>query len=173
MEFKPMQKIPRLSRDIIISEKIDGTNASIYIGFDGEFKVGSRNRWITPDNDNFGFATWAYKRKDELMQLGIGHHFGEWWGVGINRHYDLSERRFSLFNTLRWREFKPACCDLVPVLYLGKFDQVIIEDCLNKLKQEGSVAAPGFMNPEGVIIYHIAGNYLFKKTIENDEKGKG
>jgi hypothetical protein len=43
---------------------------------------------------------------------------------------------------------------------------------LNFLKEVGSMAAHGFMNPEGIIIYHIAGGYYFKKTIENDEKGK-
>lgn len=33
----------------------------------------------------------------------------------------------------------------------------------------GSVAAPGFANPEGVVIYHTAGNVLFKKTLIKDE----
>jgi len=28
------------------------------------------------------------------------------------------------------------------------------------------------MNPEGIVIYHTAGNLYFKKTIENDKKGK-
>jgi hypothetical protein len=31
MKFRPMPKTPRLSREIVISEKIDGTNASVYI----------------------------------------------------------------------------------------------------------------------------------------------
>jgi hypothetical protein len=28
------------------------------------------------------------------------------------------------------------------------------------------------MNPEGIIIYHVAGGHYYKKTIENDEKHK-
>ena len=37
MEFKPFAKIPRWSKELaIITEKIDGTNASIYIKEDGE-----------------------------------------------------------------------------------------------------------------------------------------
>lgn len=44
IEFKPMPKIGRLSRGCTATEKIDGTNASIYIGEDGEFLTGSRTR---------------------------------------------------------------------------------------------------------------------------------
>jgi len=41
------------------------------------------------------------------------------------------------------------------------------------LAHVGSIAAPGFMQPEGIVIYHTSGNVLFKKTFENDEVGKG
>lgn len=37
---------------------------------------------------------------------------------------------------------------------------------------EGSVAAPGFMKPEGIIIFHIQSQLLFKKTLERDEEPK-
>ena len=36
-----------------------------------------------------------------------------------------------------------------------------------------SVAAPGFMKPEGVVVFHTAGNLGFKKTLEKDEVPKG
>lgn len=104
VEFQPFGKIPRYSRPCIITEKIDGTNGSIYIGEDGTFLVGSRSRWITPENDNHGFAKWAYRHKDELMLLGPGHHFGEWWGRGVQRGYNQIEKHFSLFNVKRWAD---------------------------------------------------------------------
>jgi hypothetical protein len=44
---------------------------------------------------------------------------------------------------------------------------------LYDLKCHGSVAAKGFMNPEGVIVYHVAANTSFKKTIEKDSEPKG
>lgn len=44
MEFTSFPSISRLSREIVITEKIDGTNASIYIGENGEFLTGSRTR---------------------------------------------------------------------------------------------------------------------------------
>jgi hypothetical protein len=195
-EFVAFPKIARLSREIIITEKIDGTNGTIYIGEDGEFLVGSRTRWITPENDNHGFARWAYDHKDELIAgLGVGWHRGEWWGSGIQRGYGLpkGEKRFSLFNTVRWclfgdepklipqqdprmgkyQDVLPRCCGLVPVLYRGEFDTEEIDAALDGLRLDGSVAAPGYFNPEGVVIYHTAGNVMFKKTIKNDEKGKG
>jgi len=175
MEFRKFGKIARLSREIVVTEKIDGTNGLIAIGEDGEFRVGSRNQWITPEKDNAGFARWAYEHKDELMQLGAGYHYGEWWGQGIQRGYGLKEKRFSLFNTSRWSDelgVRPACCHVVPVLYTGMFDTEMVQIWLDWLGRNGSVAAPGFMNPEGVVIYHVAGNLYFKKTIENDDKPK-
>jgi len=41
------------------------------------------------------------------------------------------------------------------------------------MSEYGSLAAPGFMNPEGIVSYHIAGNTGFKKTIEKDSEPKG
>jgi hypothetical protein len=172
MEFQGFGKIPRLSKDMIITEKIDGTNAQIYITDDMQIFAGSRTRWVTPGNDNYGFASWVEANKEELLQLGPGRHFGEWWGKGIQRGYGMTERKFSLFNTTRWAENRPACCDVVPELYRGPFNLDMVEDWLDILDDEGSYAAPGFMYPEGVIIYHVAGGYTFKKTVEADDTPK-
>ena len=173
MDFVSFSKIPRLNREIIVTEKIDGTNAQICITQDGEFLVGSRKRWITPENDNHGFAAWAYENKDELMKLGIGHHYGEWFGSGIQRKYGLTEKIFALFNTSVWNnENKPSCCGVVPVLYKGIFNTQVIEDCLEMLRTKGSVAVPGYMNPEGIVIFHTAAGHYFKVTLEHDEMPK-
>ena len=175
MEFKEFPKIARLSREMVITEKIDGTNGQIYIGEDGEFLVGSRTRWITPENDNAGFARWALENKGELLKLGVGSHFGEWWGQGIQRNYGLKEKRFSLFNVHRWlgNPDLPKCCSVVPLLYTGIFNINEIESTIQRLVTSGSIASPGFMKPEGVVIYHTAAKTLFKKTIEKDEEWKG
>ena len=42
MEFSPFPKIARLSREIVITEKLDGTNASIFLGENGEFLTASQ-----------------------------------------------------------------------------------------------------------------------------------
>ena len=173
MEFMPFPKMPRLIREVIITEKIDGTNAQIFIADDGEtMLIGSRNRWITPADDNAGFARWCEENRAELLKLGPGRHFGEWWGQGIQRNYGLKEKRLSLFNVARWAEERPACCHVVPVLYRGMFDTAAVDQILSRLEANGSLAAPGFMNPEGVIVFHTAGNFGMKKTIKKDELPK-
>jgi len=175
IEFKEFKKIPRLSRECVVTEKIDGTNGCIYIGENGDFLTGSRSRWITPENDNHGFSRWANENKEELMKLGIGYHYGEWWGSGIQRGYDLpkGEKRFSLFNVAKWTDdVRPKCCYVVPVLYEGIFDTTNIEKCLISLKNTGSKASPNFMKPEGIVIFHKAGSLLFKKTVEKDSEPK-
>ena len=173
-EFVPFNKIVRLSREMIVTEKIDGTNSSVFIGEDGEFLTASRKRWITPEDDNYGFSKWAHEHKDELMLLGSGYHFGEWWGCGIRRSYGIDEKRWSLFNVGVWNADNiPSCCHIVPVLYNGLFDTNKIQEILNDLAINGSVAAPGFMRPEGVVIFHVAARMLFKKTILKDESPKG
>lgn len=172
-DFKPFDKIARLSRGCVVTEKIDGTNAQIHITDEGDIFAGSRTRWITPGDDNYGFARWVEDHRWELLSLGVGSHFGEWWGLGIQRSYGLKEKRFSLFNVGRWRATPPpACCHLVPILYEGPYDTMNVEGILDDLRRNGSRAAPGFMRPEGVVIYHAASRTLFKKTLEKDSEPK-
>lgn len=187
--FEPFEKIPRLKRGCVITEKIDGTNAQIYITpelqVDGDpvavvndlcVYAGSRSRWLFPDKtrDNFGFGQWVQENAVELSALGEGRHFGEWWGAGIQRRYGLDEKRFSLFNTGRWEfnDERPAICDVVPVLYTGDFTTDAVDEALATLDRDGSQAAPGFMQPEGIIIYHTASRGLFKVTLEKDGEPK-
>lgn len=190
-EFTPFPKMARLSREVVITEKLDGTNASIFItpGYRGAETIhawfdeatatdmvmyaGSRTRWITPGNDNYGFAAWVAENAETLQQLGEGHHFGEWWGAGIQRRYGKTDKTFSLFNVGRWGVDRPACCDVVPTLYIGVFTTGAVEEALAQLETQGSAAAPGFMDPEGVVVYHTAARVGFKKTIKKDEQPKG
>lgn len=189
--FVEFPKLSRLVREMTVTEKLDGTNAQICITDDGQTLAGSRNRWITPEDDNYGFARWVQSHRDELMQLGPGRHFGEWWGSGIQRGYGLrgDDKRFSLFNVSRWcrvgetpqripsidpriekyQDVLPACCGLVPVLGRGMFDTTQIENILASMRIYGSTAVPGFMRPEGIVVFHTAGNVGFKRTLDGDE----
>lgn len=174
MEFEEFRKIPRLKRECVISEKIDGTNGQIAISEDGRIFVGSRSRWITPEDDNYGFARWVTEHAEGLRELGPGRHYGEWWGSGIQRRYDQKEKRFSLFNSGRWTAGNPPppMCSVVPILYQGQFSTEAVERALDDLRENGSRAAPGFMRPEGVIVYLSAARELFKVTLEKDEEPK-
>lgn len=268
-EFIEFRKIPRLNRDIVITEKIDGTNAQVLIADASGFTpgvaapdaplmivvrgderlgvwAGSRNRWLSTGTkgnaDNFGFAAWVAANAVALVDLfGPGRVFGEWWGAGIQRRYGLAGKAFSPFNVGKYGEQtayldprcnrpgiphgpeaeivhqtdragvkRCACRDArpaldavvggvpvrpVPVLYRGPW---FIEDwqditdgdnadtypltafplwapkyATDLLRREGSKAAPGFMDPEGIVTFHEASGQLFKTTIQGDEKPKG
>jgi hypothetical protein len=194
--FQPFPKLARLSRGCVITEKLDGTNAQIYIvdpdtleGSEYEEVVqtdptasvgglliyaGSRTRLITPGKltDNYGFAGWVQQNADELVKLGEGRHFGEWYGQGIQRNYGLNERRFALFDTSRWpaERPRPSCVEVVPVLHSGEFSTAVIDHIMWELQATGSVAVDGFKNPEGIVIYHQASRTQFKKTFDDKHK---
>ena len=173
--FEKFQSIKRLKRNCVITEKLDGTNAQINFDINGDILCGSRKRVITPEDDNYGFARWAHENKDELFKiLGEGRHYGEWWGQGIQRRYGMDKKMFSLFNSGRWRKSDLEEVDqlnVVPVLYAGEFTTDVVNEAMDSLKPE-SIAAPGYKNPEGVIVIHSQIKQMFKVTFEHDDTGK-
>jgi hypothetical protein len=59
---------------------------------------------------------------------------------------------------------------VVPVLHSGEFSTDAVESAMLKLATYGSVAVPGFMFPEGVVVYHSASRTSFKKTFDDRHK---
>lgn len=196
VEFQSWPKIPRHNKalTVTITEKIDGTNGQIFIfpfsqmttqvapyvlhsfsagGTAYCMVAGSRSRYLLPEKgeDNFGFAQWVLDNKEDLSHLGQGRHYGEWYGMGIQRTYGLSERRFALFNTARWSEEewneKPFCCDVVPIIYRGELDRTTVKWVMHRLKAFGSIAVDEFMNPEGIVIYNHTLKVSTKLTFEH------
>jgi len=183
MEFKPWPKIPRIeNKKEFYTEKIDGTNACIIVipinsdesptnpivslvtdyGYVGIWAQ-SRSRLITPKDDNYGFARWVEANAQELSKLGEGYHYGEWWGLGIQRGYNQTEKRFSLFNTKQWGPHNPntpTCVSVVPTINVNS-----VEEAKTILIQNGSLAAPGFMNVEGVIVFEYNTKSYWKAII--------
>lgn len=149
----------------------------------------SRKRLIRPGDDNAGFATWVSQNVDELVDLlGPGRHFGEWWGQGIQRRYGMDRKVFSLFNTHKWGKIATERLDwhsrardinmsVVPLLWEGKFSDVVVDMSIGSLRQNGSYAAAewGFAGQpaEGIILRHreLGGN--LKVLLENDDIPKG
>jgi len=183
--FKAWPKIPRVeNRKEFYTEKIDGTNACIVIADYSQLKgevpppievmyqhddkvygiwAQSRSRLITPQDDNYGFARWVHENVIDLFGLEEGYHYGEWWGKGIQRGYELDHKRFSLFNTKRWGEHNPntpKCCHVVPVI-----NRESVEEAKTALKKHGSFAAPGYMNVEGVVVYEYNTDSYWKAII--------
>lgn len=185
VEFTPWPKTPRFFRYVVITEKLDGTNAAIHIVENPELpgtyvvQAQSRNRLIYPGKgtDNYGFAQWVSDNSAALVELlGAGLHFGEWWGEGIGRGYGGERRTFSLFNTDRhaglYRTLGDARVTTVPVLYHGPLTEGIVGDSLAYLRETGSEAVPGFMRPEGICVFHTQSRQVFKVTLDNQDAGK-
>ena len=73
----------------------------------------------------------------------------------------------------KYQDILPECCHLVPVLYRGLFRTEECDSAMQWLRVNGSLAAPGFLKPEGIVCFHVAANAGFKKTLEHDESPKG
>jgi hypothetical protein len=197
-KYPKFESIPRLNRNFVISEKIDGTNGlievvqdtltkepvekpfysktdgRIYVSREGvnyEVRAGSRSRWLTDSRDNFGFWQWVKANAVELTKLGQGRHYGEWYGKGIQRGYGLNEKRFMLFNSDMWGEAekRPACCEVATVLGRGTDNLSLhVESAIEDLREHGSFHVWGYHNPEGIVVYHTAARQYFKVTLDND-----
>jgi RNA ligase len=173
--FEPFSKIPTLDdAKMAITQKIHGSNAQIYIyenSHDGQLHVacGNRSKYITPENDNHGFAKFVYANKDEFAaKLGRGRHFGEWAGKRINTGEGLEDKRFFLFNWRKWAGKElPDKVSTVPLLYHGIVDSSAIENTFKSLREHGSFICPGYMKPEGIVI--DIGGHLFKKVFNAEE----
>ena len=166
--FKGFPKIPRYANEsYTITEKIDGTNGCVVILEDGEVLAQSRGRIITPSDDNMGFAKWVEANQQELKMLGVGYHYGEWWGKGIQRRYFENDKVFSLFAWWLTPEEIPSCCRVVPVI------AQTIEDATHRLQTEGSIASPGFNDPEGFIVTsNLHRQILYKVVISEANKDR-
>lgn len=160
----------------------------------------SRNRFITPQADNFGFAAWVRENAEGLISiLGPGRHFGEYWGNGIQRGYGLprGERRFSLFNVTRHNPLgsmadleahfatpfagrEPLFPDLpemstVPVISAVDGDRSLrsMSHMVDQALARLCLAgsfAAEFARPEGIILFHSRSNQVFKAFCDDAEK---
>jgi hypothetical protein len=184
MEFKSFEKIDTYRRvSMTITQKIHGSNAQISImpnmltSQTGEeqqdgwiVQAGSRNRFLYPEDDNYGFARFVKDNEIALIDfLGPGKHFGEWAGPGINSGEGLKEKTFVLFDVDRYDKTKalPPQTSLVPVLFRGKIDHEIVEATMTQLKTHGSVLVPGFMRAEGIVV--SIGGKRYKHVFDSEE----
>jgi len=168
MTFQPFNKINHLNKlEMIITQKIHGTNAQVTVA-DGQVICGSRTRFITPEDDNFGFAKFVHDNKEAFIALGDGTYHGEWAGPGINSGEGLTEKTFVMFDfwLLEGKTLPPQCA-LVPVLCRHTLDTNKINEVMQELKTGGSKLVEGFMKPEGIVITVM--NTRFKMVFDAEE----
>ncbi len=199
----------------IISEKVDGTNGLIEIHNPGSgcsseqctafpcgvkdcseepvIKFGSRNRYITFNDDNAGFANffrhYEARFKDVaadivLKELKVSGEtltecqeqyplriYGEWFGSGIQRGYGLKDKFFMPFSTFyaeKLIEYQVPNIVKPNIMYTGKFSQEIANTCMQTLTN-GSLVIPEFKRPEGIVIHFPKYNFRLKQTFEGSK----
>ena len=169
-EFRKWPKTIRpKANTIIITEKMDGTNACVVVENSEVVAVQSRNRFIKIGDDNMGFAVWVEQNKDELVKLGDGYHFGEWVGEGIQKNpHNLTGKHFYLFNTRRPSDTLPDCVKQVPILYHGEYDVAEIDRVYTELWQRATGGEEPYM-PEGLIVHFLASDHRVKYTYTNQD----
>lgn len=161
-----------------ITEKIDGTNGLIEVSCQG-VKFGSRNKWLSNGDDNFGFYAYFSQYVDDMVawyhRNAPGYNwepvriYGEWFGKGIQRGYDLKERKFMPFSYGLAEDIEGVFAPnivLPEFLYQGKFSREVLNNCMNSLKEEGSQVVPGYMKPEGVVVYFPDYEFSLKETFD-------
>jgi hypothetical protein len=85
-----------------MSYKLDGTNASVWLGQDGELQAGSRNRHLAVGEDNAGFLHWLQGQGD--IKAFLKNHpqyilYGEWLVPHTLKNYqDAAWRMFYVFD---------------------------------------------------------------------------
>ena len=159
-EFIKWPSIPRIENEKHhFTEKLDGTNACVVINPDGSYFCQSRTKIITPEDDNYGFAGWVSRNEREILKLGEGRWFGEWWGLKIQRGYDQDEKKFSLF-------YYPGDIPTEMVTRVPVIPVASVEECIEFLKENGSLAAPGYMKPEGAVMYNSLTRTRYKIILD-------
>ena len=111
MQFKSYNKIHALHKEecegilegtCVIQEKVDGANASIWLGDDGEVHYGSRSRDLFLANDNFnGFGDWVKihpNLKDFFKFYPNIRLNGEWLVRHTIGYKETSYKKFYLFD---------------------------------------------------------------------------
>lgn len=114
MNYRSYQHIERYGTDEVeniqfgrcyIFYKIDGTNASIWLGDGGNLEAGSRKRQLSLESDNAGFYNWAINKENLIKYLNdhpTHRLYGEWLVPHSLKTYRQDAwRRFYVFDVVK------------------------------------------------------------------------
>lgn len=111
MEFRRYEKIHRLGKEetdgilegtVHVQEKVDGANLSVWVGKDGEIRVGSRNNDLTANGNEFNGAV-AYCNAHPGIKLLLEKFpklrlYGEWLVKHTIDYNPTAYKKFYLFD---------------------------------------------------------------------------
>lgn len=160
--------------EVLITEKVDGANAR-YLFLDGEFYIGSRNRWLKWQEDTINPASgepyppsvWktaadrypqieAWCRENPGTTL-FGEVFGKVQSLMYGRPEEVDFVAFAALHGEHWlswpavmKTLRAAQIPTAPVIYIGPYDRKIAEALA---EHDSSVpGAPAGHMREGVVI---------------------
>lgn len=199
MEYMRYQHIERYGNDEVdginigtcyVFPKIDGTNASVWLGDDGQIKAGSRTRELSRESDNAGF--YAYIQTSEKLLRFFSKYpgvrlFGEWLVPHSLKTYENSAwRKFYIFDTCRedgilipYDEYQPMIhefdLDYIPALKI--FTNASVDDFRAYLEVNKFLIQENQGIGEGIVIKNYAyrnkyGRQVWAKMVTNDFKTK-
>lgn len=197
LEFRKYMHIERFGTDevqgiqfgeCLVFPKIDGTNASIWMGEDG-ICFGSRNRHLTIDNDNQGFM--EQMKADGRLEAFFSEHpnlrlYGEWLVPhSLKTYRDDAWRRFYVFDVyygdapLHYDEYKPMMdtygIDYIPPIARG--NNMTYEQLVGMLEKNDFLIADGAGCGEGIVIKNYGfenrhGRTTWAKIVTSEFKEK-
>lgn len=182
MEFKKYQHIVKLGCDevdgilngtVYLFYKIDGTNSQIFLKDDGAtLGFGSRNREVSPADDNAAFATTfededhknEYNERLRILQAHPNYIiYGEWLVPHTLKTYAVDAwKKFYVFDVLdtatgkylTYEEYETlfsGCSDVSIIPLLAKLENPTADDIKAKLQDTGHFLCVSGLG-EGIVI---------------------
>ena len=183
MDFERYSEIESLHRrmgllqcdEVVITEKIDGTNMRIGL-INNQFKIGGRNMEFdlaNPQGD-LGFVAWCKDNNTEsrLRSLNIGHIivYGEFCGEKINVPIYGKGRDFLVFDIkingkyIDWDNATELAAKMnlktVPIIYRGKPSLEIFNQLRRSVSGYGKIKTGKEYSHEGIVIKPTKATYI-------------
>lgn len=160
-----------LFENYIVTHKVDGTNARLCWN-GSELEFGSRKQLVTPDNDNYGFASWANENineelfKEHFSDVSPVVVFGEFFSGNIQKRVAYPvEPQFVVFDVFINSKYLDWD-NVVDVTNKLNLDIVHYERCMRRevLDKEGQLKDES---------YYYIDPYALNDADKSDKIGEG
>ena len=185
MEFARYQHVERLENEhvdgilngkVYIFPKIDGANTQIYLGDDGEMKVGNRQNQLSKDFDSY-HSYEILSKKDKYKNFLMAHPDLRLFGEFLVPHHIKSYRKDAwrklyIFDVMRGEKYL-TYEEYVPLLEEFGIEYIPLMTTLENptpeqvyaLCDKGDFLQIEGGNPEGIVIKRYDFVSRFKKTV--------
>jgi len=151
--------------------KLHGTNAAVQIR-NRKIFAQSRSSYVTPENDNMGFAKWVEENREYFENLSDSNDvitiFGEWCGSGIQKGTainQIGEKIFCVFAVQYGDFIDETYNDIVKIeVDTFKINEFLQGPRLNMISLMSNIYSKPWMALEGVVVNFKDDNSLLKSV---------